>query len=480
MRRLNRKAPTSSLEGIKSVVAEKSVLGSILLQPELLSEAQAILKAEDFSLDSHRRIFRGMAWLGDHGKPLDLVTLSDFLSKHKQLATIGGSEYLSGLLDGVPDRISVAHHAEIVLEKCKLRALVHTSISVQQKVTEGIASANEIIGEVEDVLIRVLKRGGSKQESIFETGSKIVQRLWMARKEMRPCLGFSSSLPDLDELTGGVRDHEYVIIAARTGHGKSSLASQMAVANAQTGKKVGVYSFEMTKENLVERMASTISGVDFNLIRDPRYMPASDMERVAEAIKAISELPIRIDDSAGLDITELTARIRSNIMQGEELCIVDYLQLVHCKAYKETYDRVTAVSAALRDLAKITGVPVVALAQLRRPEQGRENREPTIYDLKESGNIENDAFQIWLIYRPQERDERDNWNWSGKDKIIVGKNRNGPLGNVMTVYDGRNVTFRPRQAEPETEKAKEPNTFEQAYKQGRLNVEAPRQHNDEN
>lgn len=419
--------------------AEKAILGAILLDNYALSQAHEFgLRSDEFSLDANRKLFSAFSRMQAKGKPIDIITAVEHIGKH--VTEIGGIAYLSSLTEGLPHRSSIKNYCQIVRAKATLRKLINAcqialADAIEQKEPEHVVAA------LEASLISMANEG-SDQKSTAEVARDVFTRIMRIRAGEVDPLGMQTGIASLDELTGGIHKGEYIVLAGRTGHGKSSLARQIAWAVAKTGKKVKYCSIEMTKENMIECLASPIARVNFEKIRNPRYMANVELERVAEAIRDIRESTLEIDDKAGMDVVELCARIRASIMQGAELIIVDYLQMVGVRGEKDKRVAVSLVSAALRDLAKTTGVPIVALSQLKRPEQGSENREPTLFDLKESGDIENDAFQVWLIYRPKQKsDDTGLWTFTGIDWLLVAKQRNGPVGSVGVVYRGPLLTF---------------------------------------
>lgn len=444
-------------EGVPhNLEAERAILGAIMLDNLAFTEA-AMVQPEEFYLDAHQKLFIAMSTIIRNDGKVDMISLMERLRRKKgRIESIGGVAYIASLTDGLPRRPSIEQYCNIVRDKALLRRLLNLGISLSDRAAHD-ENANAIIGDVENEIISMLNRTGRRVPPVSEAVSELIQKMVSIRLGKKIADARTTSLKEVDTLTKGVRDSEYVILAARTGHGKSSFMAQMALANAKLGKRIGIWSFEMTRENLIERMIAAESGIDYNDVRSPEFLTTAELDKIADAGKLISELPLHIDDGV-YQCPELLARMRAQIMQGMELGFVDYLQIVPYKQHRETYDRVTAISGGLRDLAKTTKVPTIALSQIKRPEQGGENKEPTIFDLKECGNIENDAFQVWLLFRPKEKNEDERWMFNGRDWFIVGKNRNGPQGSIPITYDGPRLTFKPRVVEREEPKPKTPKT----------------------
>jgi replicative DNA helicase len=441
-----------------AIEAEMSILGAIILENDLYEEARGVLHPSAFHLEAHRRIYKAMGKMRKAGTPIDTLTLAEEAGKGKVLEALGGVLYLSKLTDGVPRRSSIEHYVRLVQKKAHLRYLVHMASKLQTQALDPTADVDEIIGDVA-LEVASLVKTDTDDRSMVEVARDVVRNIGEIRSGGRPKDGKPTSLPDLDLLSGGYRDGQYIVIAARTSHGKSSLMRQGAIATAryylQSGlkdangkpKRVVIFTLEMTRDALVQCMLSELTGIDSSDMNDPEFLSPTEIEKLAEATTEFESLPLDIIDVAGIEIGELVAKAKWHVSQGAGLIFVDYLQLVRCREFqKDTYMRVTEVSAQLRDLMKLT--TVVALCQLSRPEKGRDNVEPVIYDLKECGNIENDAVQVWMIYRPMERDERtDRRIWTGKDWIIVVKNRFGRLGHIPCVYHGPTMRFLPRTIE---------------------------------
>jgi replicative DNA helicase len=428
----------------------ESVLASMMVNNASGLTAMAILKEDDFFLERHRKLYRFFCTMIEKGKSFDQITVIDALMRRKKLAEVGGVEAVAGLTDNYPVH-KIETYCHQVLAASRQRQLINLANSTLSKAWEQGCEVDEIIGDVQNTMIAMTMRG-EKSATMEEVAQQVMADIMAKRDGSKKARGISTTFDDLDTATNGINPGDYVIIAGRTGQGKSSFARQIALQAAQDGEEVVYVTYEMTKENLMQCLISTESGVAFDLIRDPRFMTIQQLDEVAQSAARIRALPLEIDDCSGRDISELCARLRAHRMRGKKLAIVDQLQMIPDRSADSEYMKVTHCSAMLRDLAKQTLMPVVALSQLKRPPEESENSEPTIYGLKQSGDIENDAFTVWLIYRPKEKDPIDGKKrFTGMDKIIIGKNRNGPLDTVLCGFVGPQLKFVTRTAQPEPE-----------------------------
>jgi replicative DNA helicase len=419
--------------------AERSVLGAVLLDDSILAGAQQFVRDHDFHLDSHRRIFRAMARMQEGGISIDMVTLSEELGRNRELEAVGNVSYLTSLTEGLPRRDNVDGYAKIVREKARLREIIHSLNAKLAQTMEGADHSDEIIGQIEGDMMRILDTGITHTRTMAEITHSAFSTLYLLKNSAQHLVGLRTGVQNLDLKTTGYRDGEYNVIAAWTGHGKSSLMIQGALANAQDGVPVYIVSLEMTAEQLVNRMVSVLTKIDGWKLRDPRFASREEMDQIAESMSYIKTLPITIDDPSSMSISELTARARLQIMKGAKIVFVDYLQLVGGRE-SDPRLRTNEVSAGLRELAKSTKRPVVVLSQLKRPAEGNTNRRPTIYDLKESGNVEQDAHAVVLLYLP-----KNGTAYTGEDELIIGKQRSAPTGTADVFFRGSTLTFEDRE-----------------------------------
>jgi len=421
-----------------SVDAERSILGAILLNSRAFSEAAGHLKPEDFSLDSHRRIFGRMVDLAESCKPIDLVMLVEELDRRKELEAVGDSGYVAALVDGVPDRPSIEHYVRIVKEKAQLRGLISAARIAITRALDGEQPA-EVAG---GLLQTVLDVEAQAQMNHALTGRDFmpeVLRELELQAQAGGLVGLPTGLDPLDLITGGLRKGELVVVGALPSAGKTALACQIVAANAEAANAVGVFSLEMSRWDLGKRFLSTVTAVSASKIRHPRHIKADEWSALAAGAAEIAEWPVWFDDSGTISVPELLARARMFITRMKaKLIVVDYLQLVRAEA-RDTRKRVGKVADALRQLAKAERVPVVLLSQLRRPQNV--NEPPTIIDLKESGDIEAHAHLVLLLHAPTAPDGKP----TGEDTVIVAKNRNGAKGPVPVVFNPHKLRFYPRE-----------------------------------
>jgi replicative DNA helicase len=432
---LNRRLPASE-------EAERSILGAIMLDARAYCEAAEDLKPGDFSLDSHRQIYARMVELAESSRPVDLVLLVEELSRRGELEAIGGPEFVAGLVDGVPDRPSIAHYVRIVKEKAQLRGLIHAANAVIARAMDG-DKPTEISS---DLLQTVLDVEAQAQQSHAVTPrnfmSEVVRELEI-QAQSGGLVGLPTGVDPLDIATGGLRHGELVVIGALPGAGKTALACQIVTENAEAGNPVGVFSLEMSRWEMGKRFLSAVTPVSANKIRHPGHITKDDWPRLATGAAEIAQWPVWFDDSGTISIPELLARARLFITRMKaKLIVVDYLQLVRAEA-REIRERVGKVADALRQLAKVERIPVVLLSQLRRPQNV--NDAPTMIDLKESGDIEAHAHVVLLLHVPTGPDGKP----TGEDTIIIGKNRNGARGPVPVTFSPHKLRFYPRSMERE-------------------------------
>jgi replicative DNA helicase len=409
-----------------SVSAERSILGSILLDPKAYDEATGIgLEDGDFSLDSHRRIFRAIGCLAENSMATDTVTLVNFLQDHSELKAVGDVGYISALLDGIPIRPSVKSYVRIVKEASSQRKLLAASTHISEKIQDRTMDSGEAMDWLSDRILEV--RIGSDEypaQRVTEfSNDTYTQWLALCRRE-DDLVGLSTGIGSLDMATTGIREAERWVYAGRTGDGKTNLALQTIASSCRNDISVGFFSIEMTKESLLHRLWAGESGVDFNHIRFPRRLQAATTKKIEEAMIDVAKWPLHIVEESSIGLSKLIAKAKLLIRREKiKLLVVDYVQLVSTSG-KDEKERITKVSHSLMALAKDSGVPVIEISQLARPRDGNENHRPTIYNLKESGTIENDADVVILIYRPVD----DRKQKTGEDELIVGKQRNGSMG----------------------------------------------------
>jgi replicative DNA helicase len=434
-----------------SLDAERSILGAVLLDNTAYNEAAESLKPDDFSLDSHRRIFARMMDLMETGRPIDIITITEELSKKKEVEAVGGVAYLSSLTDGVPARPSIEQYVKIVKDKALLRGLIHACTSAIARASEQAEDATEIIDAAESAIFQIaedrlgmgflgitdiVKQSFGSIDKLYERGQRIT--------------GLETHYEKLDEMTSGLQSSDLVIIAARPSMGKTAFAINIAENAAVRDKKVvGVFSLEMSREALLLRMLCSQSRVDSHKLRTG-FLGREDYGKLVQGMAALAEAPIFIDDSPGISITEMRAKAR-RLMQSQgrlDMVVVDYLQLVSGgggRRYENRTQEVSAVSRGLKALAKELRCPVVALSQLSRaPEsRGKGEQRPQLSDLRESGSIEQDADVVAFIFREEYYMRREDVppELEGVAEIIIAKQRNGPTGSIKLAFLKNSTRF---------------------------------------
>jgi replicative DNA helicase len=427
------------------IEAEQSVLGGVLIENEAINRVTEILDADDFYREAHRKIFNALINLSERDEPADLITLSNELRKIDELDSIGGASYLASLIDSVPTAANIQYYARIVKEKAILRKLIQTS-------TEIITQSYEDRGDVESFL-------DEAERSIFEISEKrmrpsfypireivkesfaTIERLF---KKKEAVTGVPSGFKELDRMTAGFQPSDLIIIAGRPSMGKTAFCLDVAEYAAIDNKiPVAIFSLEMSKEQLVIRMLCSQAHVEGTRLRTG-YLNESDWPKLTIAAGSLSESPIYIDDTAALSVLEMRAKARRlKADHGLGMVIVDYLQLMKGRARVESRQQeISEISRSLKALAKELNIPVIAVSQLSRKTEERTGNRPQLSDLRESGAIEQDADLILFIYRDEvyNRDP-DNPN-RGTAEVIIGKQRNGPIGKIDLAFLDKFTTFK--------------------------------------
>ncbi len=429
-----------------NVEAERSILGAILLDNLAYNEAAEHLKPEDFSLDSHRRVFTRMVDLAESSRPIDMITLVEELDRRKELEAIGDVGYISGLVDGVPDRPSIEHYIKIVRDKALLRGLIHAANAAIARASDQGDPAEEILNDAEAAIFQLsekrIGRGFMGVQEIVKESFGSVDALLQRGQRIT---GLATHYTDLDEMTSGFQRSDLIIIAARPSMGKTAFAMNIAEnASIEDQKVVGMFSLEMSREALLLRLLCSRARVDSHKMRTGSLW-RDDMNKVVNAMEQLAHAPIFIDDTPGISLSEMRAKARRlQQSQGKlDLLIVDYLQLMSGggRRYENRTQEVSAISRGLKGLAKELKVPVVALSQLSRaPESRGGDHRPQLSDLRESGSIEQDADVVAFIFR-EEVYKQDDPDLQGKAELIIAKQRNGPTGRVNLAFLKNSTRF---------------------------------------
>jgi len=417
--------------------AERSVLGSILLDNAQFDRAQEMLTSDSFYSKRHQKIFHAFEVMTDAGTAQDVVTLKNQLEGAGELEACGGPAYLAELLQGVPRSSNVEHYARIVKEKSLLRELIRASQGILASALNSDEAPDTLLDEAEKAIFRVAESrlgGGFIPVSVSaEQTLKWIEEL-TERQEL--ITGVATGFPKLDEMTSGLQPSDLIIVAARPSMGKTAFALNVAAhAALQHGRTVGVFSLEMAHHQLFMRMLCSEGNIDAHRLRTGR-INKDQWQSVIKVFGRISDAPMYIDDTPGVGIMEMRAKARRLKREhGLDMIVVDYLQLMRGRGrYNSRQEEISDISRSLKELAKELNIPVMALSQLSRaPEQrgGEGGHRPQLSDLRESGAIEQDADVVMFLYRPEvyEKEDKDP-ALEGKAEVIIGKQRNGPIGTV--------------------------------------------------
>ncbi len=437
--------PPQSLEG------EMSVLGGILLENEALNKALEILRPEDFYRESHRKIFKALITLFEKGEPADLVTLSATLSNNGDLDAAGGTAYLATLVDYVPTAANISYYARLVKEKAISRSLILIATDIVTRGYEG-GKVEENLDWAEAAIFKIAEQKTTRSyystKEILKDTFKTIESLYDRKEHVT---GVPTGFTELDLMTAGMQSGDMLVCAGRPSMGKTAFALNMVeYAAIHSEKKVPtlIFSLEMGKEQLVQRLLCSLSKVDAGRLRTG-HLGDSDWPKLTTGAGLLSEAPIYIDDTPSISVLELRAKARR--LKSEKnlgLIVIDYIQLMQGNNPESRQQEISDISRSLKALAKELSVPVVALSQLNRSLESRTDKRPMMSDLRESGAIEQDADVIMFVYREsvycEDCKSPEKTCDKGHDKdaeIVVGKQRNGPIGTVHLTFRGEFTRF---------------------------------------
>jgi replicative DNA helicase len=437
-------AQLSPADGLPSSVhTEVAILGAMLLDSVAISDATEKLKAEDFSLDSHQRIFRAIVDLMAKGQGIDYLTVQEELARRRELDSIGGPAYLAYLTEGIPRNFNIESYVQIVRDKSLLRQLMGIFHDGGIRAADQSEDAITVLGDVEaqlaDVADSAIQRGLAGIGEIVAGSFVSIDKLYEQGREVT---GLATRYTEFDKMTSGLQDSELIIIAARPSMGKTAWAINIAQnAAVQDGKVVAVFSLEMSKESLLRRMLASEALVGSRKLQTGSML-REDRGKLMKALERLMDAKLFIDDTPGITLPEMRAKARRlKQQQGQlDLIVIDYLQLMTGtnpsgkRGFENRTQEVSSISRGLKALAKEMRVPVLALSQLSRgSEQRAGDKKPLLSDLRESGSIEQDADVVAFIHR-EEYYDRDNEDVKGQAEIIVAKQRNGPTGSIKLAF----------------------------------------------
>jgi replicative DNA helicase len=417
-----------------NVEAERSILGAILLDNAVCNQAIELLRRDDFFLDSHRRIFDKMITLTERLMPIDLITLSDELRRAGEFEQIGGATYIASLIDGVPRTDTIEPYAKLVKQKSMLRKLISASQQIVSLAFEEEDDADVIIDKAEHMIFEIAEdRVRQGFQYIGDVAHRRLEQIEQMAGRPEMITGVPTGFTDFDRMTSGLQRQELVVIAARPSMGKTALALNVAQYAAKNANVVGIFSLEMSAEQLVSRLLCSEARVDAHRLRTG-YLNREEWARLADALRRLCETKVFIDDSAAVSVMEMRAKCRRlKAEHGLDMLIVDYLQLMAGRGRIESRQQeVSQISRDLKGLAKELDIPVVALSQLSRAPEQRSEHKPQLSDLRESGAIEQDSDVVCFIYREELYNPTD--ENQGTAELIIGKQRNGPTGIVQLAF----------------------------------------------
>lgn len=428
----------------QNIEAECGVLGSIIIDPEAIVQVADFLLAEDFYRDAHRIIYQTIIQLYEQHEPADYITICDELERINKLEEVGGASYITSLINQVPTSGNVEYYGRIVERTAILRRLIHAAGQIAAIAYEE-GDANIALDKAEQLIFAISQRNAHADFSALrDLLSDYMSKLDQLHERRGAIVGVPTGFTDLDRLTGGLQRSDLIILAARPAVGKTSLCLSIAHNSAiKHGQSVAIFSLEMSKEQLLQRLLSMDAGIDQQRLRTG-WIEDEEWDRITYAMGTLSEANIWIDDTPGISTMEMRSKARR--LQAEhniDLIIVDYLQLMQSSAggkrNENRVQEISEISRNLKGLARELDVPVMALAQLSRQVESRQSKVPQLSDLRESGSIEQDADIVMFIYR------EDVYNPDTERKniadIIVAKHRNGPVGEVSLYFQASQTRF---------------------------------------
>ena len=431
----------------QKIDAEQSVLGAMFLSKTALEKAVESLNKDMFYLDAHKKIFEVMKNLDDKKVPIDITTVTNELEEKKLLNQIGGVAYLTEIVNVVPTAANVDQYIKIIEDKYLRRNLIEAGTEITDLGFSSPDDIGEVLDEAEKKIFDVVKnRRGSEFKTIQDVLFKAQADLEKLSSMKNEITGVPTGYYDIDKLTSGFHDNELIIIAARPAMGKTAFALNMAVNMAVNAKKsVALFNMEMGAEQLITRMLASVGQIESSKLRTGR-LEHQDWKRVNEAISRLADTKIFIDDTPGMTVSEMRAKCRrlANSEDGLDIVIIDHLQLISGSARYagQRQQEVSEISRSLKTMAMELGIPVIALAQLSRSVEGREDKRPLLSDLRESGSIEQDADIVAFLYRDDYYNKESAIDEdTSKSEFIIAKHRNGPTATVDMIFKRNTGSF---------------------------------------
>ncbi|MFH0823611.1 MAG: replicative DNA helicase [Pseudomonadota bacterium] len=425
---------------------ERAILGGVLIDNDAVAKVLSVVTADDFYKEAHRDLFRSVTTLFNRGEPVDWVTLTAELKRSGVLERVGGTEYLTELVELVPSAANILHYAKVVKEKAVLRKMISAATEIIGKCYEHDSDIGEFLNQAEQLIFSIgeerLVYSLFGMKPLMTEAVKTVEILYGRHENIT---GVPSGFHDLDVLTAGFQPSDLIIIAGRPSMGKTSLALNVAVnAALEQGTTIGIFSLEMSKEQLALRMLCGKARVNLRNLRTG-WLGGGEFQRLIQAAAILSEAPIYVDDTPAINTLDIQAKARRlKKEKGLGLVLVDYLQLMRSTTKSDSREKeISEISRSLKALAKELSVPVIALSQLNRKVEERPDKRPHLADLRESGAIEQDADVILFIYRDEVYNKSPENPNKGTAEIIIGKQRNGPIGMVKAAFKAEFSSFLP-------------------------------------
>jgi replicative DNA helicase len=431
--------------------AERAILGGIIIDNALISQAIELLRPEDYYVPSHRRIFVAMTALFERGAEINPILIGEELKKENALESVGGISFITNLTYGLPHSTNIAHYAKVVRGKSMLRQLIRAANKITQEALEEEDEPEIILDHAEHEIFQLaderIRQGFMHVKPIAE---QLLEKVQEMEGRAAVLTGLTTGFADLDQMTSGLQRNDLIIVAARPSMGKTSFALMLAEnAAIHAGAVVGVFSLEMSKEALVMRMLCSQGNIDAQRFRNG-FLSRAEWAQIARSLGTLAETKIFLDDTPGISVLEMRAKARRLAAEQKrlDLIVVDYLQLMSgsAKRFESRQQEVSQISRELKGLAKELNVPLVALSQLSRAPESRSDHRPQLADLRESGALEQDADLVAFIYRPEQYktpEERDSLPEEQKNvaELIIAKQRNGPTGTVDLRFTPSSMRF---------------------------------------
>jgi replicative DNA helicase len=424
-----------------NIEAEQSVLGSLLIDRDAIIRVASMLKSDDFYHGANGTIYQAILDLYNRREPTDFITLTDELQRRERLDTVGGVAYLSSLLTTVPTAVHVEYYGKIVERTATLRRLIDAGAQIVSIGYRDGVDVEDALDASERAIFEVSQRRTTRDfQPIADVLERFFNEIGYLQQNRGAIVGVPTGFIDLDKLTGGLQKSDLIIIAARPSVGKTAFALGMAYGAAvQHHKTVGIFSIEMSAEQLVQRLLATETGVDSHRLRLGQIND-DEWDRMSRAFGRLSEAQIFIDDTAGLSVMELRSKSRRlQAEHGLDLLVVDYLQLMTGRRSENRVQEISEISRGLKGIARELNIPVISLSQLSRAVETRSDHRPMLSDLRESGSIEQDADLVMFIYRDELYDESS--DQKGIAEIAIAKHRNGPVGKVQLRFFQKTARF---------------------------------------